>query len=158
MISSEHIINQLKQGADWDALSQESWQPSDVGALVEAIRKQLHVDPKMAERLSDTARKVAESLNDAWANAEALVGTALVRRNTGAFEESLGLLDEAVKEFDPRKDHTQATKAPTERGRTLMYLGRYEEAQEVLRQVARSDPSWRIRAKARSLLKRLVGF
>ncbi len=37
-------------------------------------------------------------------------------------------------------------------------LGRYEEAWEVLRQVARSDPSWRIRAKARSLLKRLAGF
>ena len=37
-------------------------------------------------------------------------------------------------------------------------LGHYEEAQEVLRQVARRDPSWRVRLKARSLLKRLAGF
>ncbi|MCD6336062.1 MAG: hypothetical protein J7M27_12170, partial [Candidatus Latescibacteria bacterium] len=69
MISLEQIITQLKQGADWDTLSQNLWQPPDVGALVEAIRKQLHVDPKIAERLSDTARKAADSLNDAWATA-----------------------------------------------------------------------------------------
>jgi len=37
-------------------------------------------------------------------------------------------------------------------------LGRYEPARELLAQVARSDPSWRIRAKARSLLKRLAGY
>jgi len=37
-------------------------------------------------------------------------------------------------------------------------LGRYEPAREVLRQAARSDPSWRLRLKARSLLKRLTGY
>ena len=131
MISSEHIIDQLKQGADWNALSRESWKPSDVGALVEAIRKQLHVDPKIAARLSDTARKVAESLDDAWAEAEASVGTALVRRNAGAFEKSLGLLDEAVEEFERLEDRTQAAKARTERVRPLMYLSRYEEAMAI---------------------------
>jgi len=128
MISLEQIITQLKQGADWDTLSQNLWQPPDVGALVEAIRKQLHVDPKIAERLSDTARKAADSLNDTWATAEASVGTALVRRNTGAFGEALGLLDEAVEKFKRLKDPTQAAKARTEQVRTLMYLGRYEEA------------------------------
>ena len=33
-----------------------------------------------------------------------------------------------------------------------------EHAREALRQAARSDPSWRIRAKARSILKRLAGY
>ena len=37
-------------------------------------------------------------------------------------------------------------------------LGRSEPARELLAQAARSDPSWRLRLKARSLLRRLTGY
>jgi hypothetical protein len=35
---------------------------------------------------------------------------------------------------------------------------RDERAREALRQAAREDPAWRIRAKARSLLRELTGY
>ncbi len=37
-------------------------------------------------------------------------------------------------------------------------LSRYEQVREVLRQVSRSDRSWRLRAKARATLRRLTGY
>ncbi|MFH1006006.1 MAG: CHAT domain-containing tetratricopeptide repeat protein [Candidatus Latescibacterota bacterium] len=128
MISSEHIVDQLKRGVEWGVLRQESWQASDVGILVEAIRQQLHVDPKMAEQLSDTADKVAEILGDPCALAEAKVGEALVLRNAGAFGEALARLDEAMASSEHLEDGAQAAKAGAERVRTLMFLGRYPEA------------------------------
>lgn len=37
-------------------------------------------------------------------------------------------------------------------------MGRHEAARQLLAQAARSDPSWRIRLKARSWLRQLTGY
>jgi len=64
-------------------------------------------------------------------------------------------LAQATEALDPKESLSHRSVALDVLGELAF---REEQAREALRRAAREDPSWRIRAKARSVLRRLTGY
>jgi hypothetical protein len=65
------------------------------------------------------------------------------------------VLAQATAALDPKESLGDRSAAVDVLGQLA---SRNERAREALRRAAREDPSWRIRAKARSLLRELTGY
>ena len=65
------------------------------------------------------------------------------------------VLAQATAALDPKESLGNRSAAVDVLGQLA---SRDERAREALRRAAREDPSWRIRAKARSLLRELTGY
>lgn len=124
----EALVQQIKKGVRWEDLSGEAWTPADVESILESVRKMIHIDPGLAAELADIGQAVAAQIGDDFAVAIVDTGLGIVRRNAGRFQEALAFFANAIENLRRVGDPVGSARAQIEQIRTLMYMGRYEEA------------------------------
>lgn len=128
MIQIETLLHHIKQGARWEDLTGEAWTPVDVKNILESVRKMIHIDPQLAEKLADIGQAATAQIGDDRAIAIADMSLGVVRRNAGRFQEALTLFAKAIERLHRIGDPIGSAQARIEQIRTLMYMGRYDEA------------------------------
>jgi len=108
----------------------ELWQPDTVSRLYEEVVRLLHVDVQQAERIARAAADMADNIGDEASQAASLRALAHIYYRKRQYEFSVDLYDKALAIYERVGDEREAGRTLNSSLQSLIYLGRYFEAEE----------------------------
>jgi CHAT domain-containing protein/Tfp pilus assembly protein PilF len=109
------------------------WQPETVAQLYNEVVRLLHVDVQQAERIARAASQIADKIADDRSQAAAHRALAHIHYRKRQYESSVELYTQALAIYDRLGDESEAARTLNSSLQSLIYLGRYFEAQDCAR-------------------------
>ncbi|HKA00839.1 MAG TPA: CHAT domain-containing tetratricopeptide repeat protein [Candidatus Solibacter sp.] len=111
----------------------EAWRPETVSRLYEEVVRLLHVDVQQAERIARAASTIADAIADDPSQAASLRALAHIYYRKRQYKESVDLYEHALEIYERAGDEREAARTLNSSLQSLIYLGRYPEAEQYAR-------------------------